>query len=129
MVIDTSAIIAIIADEPTADDLTVRIARAAVPEMSVVSYVEAATVLLARNISPDRLDTLLIRLGISVVDVDVVQGRAAVRARIAYGKGTGHPAKLNLGDTFTYALAKVRGAPLLFVGDDFAHTDLVSALA
>ena len=128
MVIDTSAILAIIADEPTADDLTVRIARAAVAEMSVVSYVEAATVLLARKISPDRLDTLLVRLGISVVDVDVAQGRAAIRARIAYGKGTGHPAKLNLGDTFTYALAKVRGAPLLFVGEDFSHTDLVSAL-
>jgi len=128
MVVDTSAIIAIIADEPTADDLTVRIDRAPVAEMSVVSYVEAATVLLARKISPDSLDTLLVRLGISVVDVDVAQGREAVRARIAYGKGTGHPAKLNLGDTFTYALAKVRGASLLFVGDDFAHTDLVSAL-
>jgi ribonuclease VapC len=129
MVIDTSAIIAIIADEPAADDLTVRIARAAVREMSVVSYVEAATVLLTRTISPDRLDTLLIQLGISVVDVDVAQGREAVRSRIAYGKGTGHPAQLNFGDTFTYALTKLRGAPLLFVGDDFGHTDLVSALA
>lgn len=52
----------------------------------------------------------------------------AIQARIAYGKGTGHRARLNFGNTFAYALAKVRGAPLLFVGNDFAHTDLAPAL-
>lgn len=52
----------------------------------------------------------------------------ASQARIAHGKGTGHRARLNFGGTFTDALAKVRGAPLLLVGDDFAHTDLAPAL-
>lgn len=74
------------------------------------------------------IDTAAI-IAITLVPVDEAQGRAAIRARMAYGKGTGHRARLNFGDTFTYALAKVRGAPLLFVGDDFAHTDLAPALA
>jgi ribonuclease VapC len=127
MVIDTSAIIAIIQGEPPARALVDRIARTSVREMSVVSYVEAATVLLKRNISPAGLDSFIARLSVSIVDVDASQGREAIRARIAYGKGSGHPAKLNLGDTFAYALAKTRGAPLLFVGDDFSHTDLIDA--
>ena len=127
MIVDTSAIIAIIADEPEADDLTLRIIRAESPEMTVVSYVEAAKVLVARRISLDRLDNLLARLGITIVDVDLIQGREAIRARIAFGKGSGHRANLNFGDTFTYALAKTSGAPLLFVGRDFSQTDLIDA--
>ena len=53
---------------------------------------------------------------------------AAYAAFVAYGKGSGHPAGLNFGDVFSYALAKVRGLPLLYKGDDFAHTDIASAL-
>lgn len=129
MVIDTSAIIAIIADEPTAPTLVDRIGAATAREMSMASYVEAATVLWARDIPPEELDDLLGMLDVSLVPVDEAQGREAIRARIAYGKGTGHPAQLNFGDTFAYALAKTRGAPLLFVGDDFSHTDLIDARA
>jgi ribonuclease VapC len=129
MVIDTSAIIAIIRGELTVPRLLAKIEAASVRELSMVSYVEAATVLLARNMPLERLEGFLETLAITLVPVDEAQGRAAVRARIAYGKGTGHRAQLNFGDTFTYALAKVRGTPLLFVGDDFSHTDLVPALA
>ncbi|MEJ2817954.1 type II toxin-antitoxin system VapC family toxin [Caulobacter sp. CCG-8] len=129
MVIDTSAIIAIIAGEPVAPALVGRISEATTRELSVASYVEAATVLWGRDIPPEELDDLLGLLDVTLVPVDEAQGRAAIRARIAYGKGTGHSAQLNFGDTFTYALAKTRGAPLLFVGDDFAHTDLIDARA
>lgn len=129
MVIDTSAIIAIIADEPGASALVGRIGEATAREMSMASYVEAATVLWARDIRPEELDDLLGLLDVSLVPVDEAQGREAIRARIAYGKGSGHPAQLNFGDTFAYALAKTRGAPLLFVGDDFSRTDLIDARA
>ena len=129
MVIDTSAIIAILAGEAGAPALVDRIGAATIREMSTASYVEAATVLWAREIRPEALDLLLEALGVSLAPVDEIQGKAAVRARIAYGKGSGHPAQLNFGDTFTYALAKTRGAPLLFVGDDFSHTDLIDARA
>ncbi len=129
MVIDTSAIVAIMLREATASRLLAAILAAEAREMSVVSHVEVATVLTPRGVLPQQIDTLLGALGVALVAVDDVQGREAIRARITYGKGTGHPAKLNFGDTFTYALAKTRGAPLLFVGDDFSHTDLVDALA
>ncbi|MDI1364402.1 MAG: type II toxin-antitoxin system VapC family toxin [bacterium] len=129
MVIDTSVVIAIFGDEPGAQRLSARIEAATVREMSMASYVEAATVLWTRAIPPKELDGMIDLLAITLVPVDEAQGRAAIQARITYGKGTGHPAHLNFGDTFTYALAKVRGAPLLFVGEDFSHTDLASALA
>ncbi|EJL27074.1 hypothetical protein PMI01_03988, partial [Caulobacter sp. AP07] len=117
------------AGEAAAPALVARMGSATIREMSMASYVEAATVLWARGISPEALDGLLEQLGVSLVSVDEVQGREAVRARIAYGKGSGHPAQLNFGDTFTYALAKTRGAPLLFVGEDFSRTDLIDARA
>lgn len=129
MVVDTSAIVAIFEDEPGSERLTAQIQAASVREMSMASYVEAASVLWTRAISPADLDELLGLLDIALVPVDEAQGREAIRARIAYGKGSGHPARLNLGDTFTYALAKTRNAPLLFVGEDFSRTDLVDALA
>ena len=129
MVVDTSAVVAIILREPAGDRLLDRIVAAPPREISMASYVESASVLGPRGVTHERLDAFLQSLSITLVPVDEAQGRAAIQARVAYGKGTGHSAQLNFGDTFTYALAKVRGAPLLFVGDDFAHTDLVSALA
>jgi ribonuclease VapC len=63
------------------------------------------------------------------VPADATQARLALRARISYGRGMGHGGLLNFGDTFSYALAKARSAPLLFVGNDFAETDLKAALA
>ncbi len=129
MIIDTSVIIAIFGDEPGSEQLSAAIQAAAVREMSMASYVEAAAVLWGRAISPTDLDDLLGLLDINLVPVDEAQGREAIRARVIYGKGSSHRANLNFGDTFTYALAKTRGSPLLFVGDDFSHTDLIDALA
>jgi ribonuclease VapC len=62
-----------------------------------------------------------------IVPFDRAQLEAAAEARTRYGKGTGHPAQLNFGDCFSYALAKTRNLPLLFKGDDFSHTDIVPA--
>lgn len=76
-----------------------------------------------------RLDAFLAASRVQVVPFDEAQARAALEARIRFGRGLGGPGKLNLGDTYAYALAKVRNAPLLFVGDDFAQTDIASALA
>jgi len=72
---------------------------------------------------------LLDRAGISLAPIDETQAREALRARVRYGRGFGHAARLNYSDCFAYALAKTRNLPLLFIGDDFTHTDVVSALA
>jgi ribonuclease VapC len=76
----------------------------------------------------DELDAFLAETGIDLVPVDVAQGRLALSARITHGRGMGHGGTLNFGDAFSYALAKSRGSPLLFVGDDFAATDIEPAL-
>ena len=71
-----------------------------------------------------RLDTTLTKLGIEIVPVTAEQARLARQAYRDFGKGSGHPAKLNFGDCFAYALAAERGEPLLYKGDDFAHAGL-----
>jgi len=63
-----------------------------------------------------------------IAPVDEAQARVALEARVRYGRGFGHPAHLNYSDCFAYALAKVRDLPLLYIGNDFAHTDIVPAL-
>lgn len=70
------------------------------------------------------VDRLLDDYGIQVEAVDADQARVAAQAYRDYGRGSGHPARLNLGDTYSYALAQVTGEPLLFRGDDFTHTDI-----
>ena len=102
--------------------------------LSVANYVEAGQVLAQRHpVSPERglsvFHDLLDRAGISLAPIDEAQAREALKARVQYGRGFGHPARLNYSDCFAYALAKARNLPLLFVGDDFTHTDIVSALA
>jgi ribonuclease VapC len=74
------------------------------------------------------LDRLLDELGIVLAPVDAGQARLALQARIRFGRGMGHGGALNYGDSFAYALAKTRDAPLLFVGDDFRGTDVAIAL-
>jgi ribonuclease VapC len=76
----------------------------------------------------DELDQLLAETLSSVVAFDDAQVRLAREAYARYGKGSGSPARLNLGDCFSYALAKTTGQPLLFKGDDFTHTDVTPAL-
>jgi ribonuclease VapC len=127
IVVDTSILVAIIREEDEATLFT-DILDEAESIMSVVSYVEAHMVVAGRKLdaNPRRVELTARDLGIEIVDVTRDQADAAVRAFLQYGKGR-HRARLNLADCFTYALAKSRGLPLLFKGDDFANTDIVAA--
>ena len=134
--IDTSAVIAILGAEKTAAALAKRLSKEPPGErlMSVASYVETGTVLAGRRTNKpqkalDDLDVFLAEAGIDLVDVDAAQAQIALRGRIAFGRGFRSAAKLNLGDCFSYALAKSRSAPLLYVGGDFDETDIEPALA
>jgi ribonuclease VapC len=134
IVVDSSAVIAMMLQEASAPALAARLATDAERVMSVASYLEAGTVLAGRR-RHDRLnaiselDAFLSETGIDLVPVDVAQGRLALYARIVYGRGMGHGGTLNFGDGFSYALAKARCAPLLFVGNDFTGSDVESALS
>jgi ribonuclease VapC len=127
IVVDTSILVAIIREEDEAAFFT-DILDETEAIMSVVSYVETHMVVAGRKLdaNPRRVELTTQDLGIEVVDVTRDQADAAVRAFLQYGKSR-HRARLNLADCFTYALAKSRGIPLLFKGDDFAKTDIVAA--
>jgi ribonuclease VapC len=128
IVVDSSALIAILLREPEADSFIAAIAAADAVLLSSVSLLECSLVLAGRTGTAERwldLDALIARAGIEVAQ-DVVQVDAARRAFLHYGKGR-HAAALNLGDCAAYALAKTRGLKLLFKGSDFAQTDLPPA--
>jgi len=127
MVVDTSALIAILFDEPEKLAFASMIDKAADPKVSAVTRVEAMMVYLGRrrNESSDVLDLIEI-LGLKTVDVDRAQADRALDAFARFGKGR-HPARLNLGDCFAYALAATLSEPLLFKGDDFGRTDIAPA--
>lgn len=127
IVVDTSILVAIIREEDEAALFT-DILDETEAIMSVVSYVETHMVVAGRKLdaNPRRVELTAQDLGVEIVDVTRDQADAAVRAFLQYGKGR-HRARLNLADCFTYALAKSRGIPLLFKGDDFAMTDIVAA--
>ncbi|MEO6092392.1 MAG: type II toxin-antitoxin system VapC family toxin [Novosphingobium sp.] len=128
MILDTSALVAILYREPEAEDFVKRIHEAAVCRISVASYVELSIVV-QRQLGPEGMrqaDAFLRRAGIVVEPVTVEHGELARQAFVDFGKGR-HKAGLNFGDCFSYALAKATGAPLLFKGDDFALTDVVAA--
>lgn len=129
MVIDTSAIVAILANEPEAAQLARAIQADAIRLLSAANFLETAIVIEARYgaIGGEKLDELL---QIAQVVIEPVSAEHANIARVAYrtyGKGI-HPAGLNFGDCFAYALAKRSGQPLLFKGDDFGKTDIPAAL-
>ncbi len=128
MVIDTSVLIAIALDEPDAESWQHLIDVAPIRLVSVASVLEAAIVLRHRFGADGtrRLDELLTRLTMDVVAVDAIQLRWARFAVETYGRGQ-HPAKLNFGDCFSYALAKSSGEPILYKGTDFSLTDLATA--
>lgn len=130
-VIDTSAIIAIINDEPEALSFVEKILSAGSVLISAASMHEANCVALRRSLDAglDRISGLVRDLGIAIEPFDRVQLAVASRAYSDFGHGTGHPADLNMGDCFAYALAKTRDLPLLFKGDDFVHTDIAPAFA
>jgi ribonuclease VapC len=132
VVVDSSAVVAVLFGEPLAGALLNRLAAYPTRLMSVANYVETGTVLAGRR-RGDRteairdLDALLDEAGIELAPIDAAQAREALAARIRFGRGMGHGGVLNFGDAFAYALAKVRGAPLLYIGDDFKTTDVVAA--
>jgi len=128
MIIDTSAIIAILRDEPGAMVCARAIADATIRRVSAVNFVESAVVIDASRdpIATRRFDDFIREANISIEPVTEIQAQIARSAYRDFGKGSGHPAKLNFGDCFAYALAKELGEPLLFKGDDFARTDIMS---
>jgi ribonuclease VapC len=130
VIIDTSAIIAILRDEPDAASYARAISDATSRRVSAVSFVESAVVIDASRdpIGTRRFDDFMKEANILVEPVTAEQAQIARAAYRDFGKGSGHPAKLNFGDCFSYALSKASGEPLLFKNGDFAHTDIVSTL-
>jgi ribonuclease VapC len=128
MVIDTSALLAILLGEPEADEFSQAISRDSKRLVSSMSALEAAVVLYARKGRGGvlELDLLLHSAGAVVVSLDADQALLARTAYETYGKGH-HPAALNLGDCCSYALARSSGEPLLFKGNDFSRTDVAIA--
>lgn len=129
MILDTSVILAILGDEPERRTFNEAIAQADYCGMSTASFVEASIVLENRY-GYDGLrdfDLFLAKAAIELVSVDADQAHLARQAFKQYGKGR-HPAKLNFGDCFSYALAKAKEGVLLFKGNDFSQTDIQSAL-
>jgi ribonuclease VapC len=128
VIVDTSALIAILRGEAEAADFRAALATVPVRRMSIVNYFEAAQVLDGACRSEDRrLDAAVAVLMIDLAPVTLAQGRAARRAFQRFGKGL-NPAGLNQGDCFAYALAEVEGEPLLFKGQDFPLTDITPAI-
>jgi ribonuclease VapC len=131
MIIDTSAIIAIALDEPEADDLEQAIWADEQPCIGAPTMVEIQAVLSGRN-DPTlsrKVASLLSGYDPVVIAFTREHAVAAIAAYKDFGRNSGHPAKLNFGDCLSYAIASEMDEPLLYVGDDFAHTDIRSALA
>jgi ribonuclease VapC len=130
MIVDTSAVIAVLKEESDGPRFLRALTRSAEPKrMSAANYLEAAIVVDAnRNpLLSRRLDDLIVQTEIMAEPVTLEQANIARAAYRDFGKGSGHPAQLNFGDCFAYALAKSTREPLLFKGDDFAFTDVAIA--
>ena len=128
IVVASSALVAIGQDEPDADDMLYVLETTERAVISPVNAVEAGLVLIGRGIieHTEAYDRWLQILDVEV-DEEPVDHALAIRSYLTYGRGH-HPARLNFGDCFAYALAKSRKAPLLYKGNDFAQTDIRSAL-
>jgi ribonuclease VapC len=130
VIVDSSAILAIIKVEPSADRCRAALRSPQTKRMSAASLLEAAIVVdrLDRPGAGVAFDELIARLALSIEPVTLAQLRVAREAYQRFGRGSGHPARLNFGDCFAYALAKEFDEPLLFIGNDFVHTDVHRAL-
>ena len=130
MIIDTSALTAILRAEDDASEMALAIERAQVRRISAASYLETAVVIDASRdpIASRRFDELVDTAELRVEPVTREQAGIARDAYRDFGKGSGHKAGLNFGDCFAYALAKSTGEALLFKGNDFSHTDIAPAL-
>lgn len=131
MIVDASALVTIAIDEPGCEMLLQALSRSRISRISAANLFEAWMVVDRRRIpgSSAVLDDTIRKAALIIEPVTLAQVHIAREAYAQYGKGSGHPAKLNFGDCFAYALAKQSGEPLLFVGNDFVHTDLESAIA
>jgi ribonuclease VapC len=129
MIIDSSVLIAIATKEPEGPAFARMIDKTANVSMSAATYLETAIVLDKRKdpARTARLDDLIEDLKIEIEPFTPAQAKIARQAYRDYGKGSGHPANLNFGDCFSYALAREKREPILFKGDDFVHTDLRAA--
>ena len=130
IVVDTSAIVAIAFGEAEREDFSRVIQQASRALISTVSVVEAQMVVHGRRgqRAVVLVDDLLRLPMFELVAPGPAEMNAAYAAFVAFGKGSGHPAGLNFGDVFSYALAKTRGLPLLFKGTDFSQTDIACAV-
>jgi ribonuclease VapC len=131
VIVDTSAIVAILREEDDADLYIRALASVPASSMSAGSYLETAIVVDANRdpVLSGRLDDLIGGARVEILPVTARQVEIGRHAYRAFGKGSGHPAGLNFGDCFAYALARDAGEPLLFKGDDFSLTDVVPAVA
>jgi ribonuclease VapC len=128
VILDSSALVAILFREPEADAFVDRILAADVIRISVATWVELMMVMAGETDAASVRDAeaFLADAEVQVEPLTLEHGRLARQAFLDFGKGR-HPAKLNFGDCFAYALAKATGEPLLFKGDDFAKTDITAA--
>jgi ribonuclease VapC len=130
VIADSSALVAIANDEPGSDRYLEALTHAASRSISTATLLESSIVVDAHAdpMVSQEFDALITRLRFTIIPVSLQQARIARQAYRRYGKGSGHAARLNFGDCFAYALAKDFDEPLLFVGNDFVHTDVRSAL-
>jgi ribonuclease VapC len=128
--VDSSALIAIMLNEAERASFLDILDNAPAIVMSAPSLVETRLVAWARGQESlvDQVNALVLAYGIEIAPPGLPEADYAHDANVRYGKGSGHPAQLNFGDLFAYALAKSRDIPLLFKGNDFAHTDIMSAV-
>ena len=131
MIVDSSAIVAILRRESDAKAFARAIEQAPTFKMSAANYLETAIVvdMLREPLPSRRLDDFIAQSAITIEPVTETHARIAREAYREYGKGGGHAASLNFGDCFAYALSRATGEPLLFKGIDLARTDVASALA
>lgn len=129
MIVDTSAIVAILRKEHEAIRCADLLAKAEHSRLSAASYLEAAIVIdgSGNHTTSQQLDALVEAAELTIEPVTRQQVHIARTAYREFGRGSGHPARLNFGDCFAYALAKDTGEPLLFMGNDFVHTDVDAA--
>ena len=130
MIVDSSAVVAMLKAEPEGEAFLAILSGQVNAAMSAGSYLETGIVIdgMREPVLSAHLDHLLEELAIEVTPVTATQARIARQAYRDFGKGSGHKAQLSFGDCFAYALATERGEPLLFKGDDFAHTGVERAL-
>lgn len=126
MVVDTSAVVALLTQEPGYDEIEAQLSQADIKVMSAATVVELGIVLESRlgSEAATTVNRFLRDAEVTVEPLEVDHAERALEGWRRYGKGRGHPAQLNLGDSYTYGLAATMGYPILCTGDDFAATDM-----